>query len=175
MLEDEMERQARVEGRRDIINQLAASDGDANAILKRAQTRRTVPVKTNAGENGTETLNGDAFVIKGLKKRMVPEPEKPYDPFHDMLVDSTYYIVQDHYPAPWLDGFASDKKHVGGGYEMHEYFSKTMFEAFSGLGVFVQEEVADRSLATGAFDTIAAPGKGIEAKVKADTTMDDVF
>jgi CDK-activating kinase assembly factor MAT1 len=172
--EDEMERQARLEGKRDIINQLAASDGDADAILKRALTKRTVPVKSSSLEDDMETMNGDTL-DRGLKKRVAPGPEKPYDPFHDMQLENRYYVVQDRYPAPWLDGFSSDKKHVGGGYEMHEYFSKTLFEAFSGFGVFVQEEVADRSLATSAFDAVVAPGKGIGAKIKADITMDDVF
>lgn len=170
--EEELERQARLQERQEVLNQLA-SGGDATVILKKAQARRTVPINKGAIDGAA---SDDAFVIKGLKKRTAAEPEKTYDPFHDLELGSSYFVVQDRYPASWLEGLINDKKHIGGGYEMREYYTKTLFEAFSGFGVFVQEEVADRTLATGAFDgTITNTHSPAARKQVQDVSMDDVF
>ena len=41
---------------------------------------------------------------------------------------------------PWLEQARTDPKIVAGGYDVGEYTKRTMFEAFAGLGVFVEED-----------------------------------
>jgi CDK-activating kinase assembly factor MAT1 len=94
---------------------------------------------------GDEEDTGLGF-IKGLKKVKVPEPEKPYDPFGglDPGTKRDYYVLQDHYPSSWLDRVRDDVRMQAGGYDLREYYSRTLLEAFAGLGCFVDEEISER-------------------------------
>ena len=67
---------------------------------------------------------------------------------------------------------------MAGGYSLHEYYARTMFEAFSGLGVFIGDEVAGRnqpavppSIATAA----AVEASGGKVKIEHKMELDDVF
>jgi CDK-activating kinase assembly factor MAT1 len=67
---------------------------------------------------------------------------------------------------------------MAGGYSLHEYYARTMFEAFSGLGVFIEDEAAGRSLpaAPASIGTAtAAEASGSEVKIEHKMELDDVF
>ena len=89
---------------------------------------------------------GDSGLVKGLKKVKPPEPrEKPYDPFggfnpgkHD------YYSLPTTYPSTYLDNVKHDVRVQAGGYDLDEYYSRTLLEAFAGLGCFVDQEASQR-------------------------------
>lgn len=88
---------------------------------------------------------GGSSLIKGLKKIKTPEPEKPYDPFAGYVPHKRdYYTLQDHYPSTYLDPIRQDTRMQAGGYDLREYYSRTLLEAFAGLGCFVDEEVSKR-------------------------------
>ena len=55
-----------------------------------------------------------------------------------------YYILQEYYEHPWLEKARSDPQITAGGYDVKEYYTRTMTEAFAGLGCFIAEEVAER-------------------------------
>ncbi|KAL1999354.1 hypothetical protein VTN02DRAFT_4646 [Thermoascus thermophilus] len=102
---------------------------------------------TTADLAGTDDL--DTGLIKGLKKVKAPEPEKPYDPFGGLVPDKRdYYVLQDHYPSSYLDRLRNDVQVQAGGYDLREYYARTMLEAFAGLGCFIEEEVAKRDAAS---------------------------
>jgi len=61
-----------------------------------------------------------------------------------MDLTPTRYVLQDSYENEWLNAAVSDTRHMAGGYSLQEYYARTMFEAFSGLGVFIEAEVAGR-------------------------------
>lgn len=99
---------------------------------------------------------------------MVAEPEKPYDPFGGVQEKREYYVLQDHYEHPWLDNARTDPQITAGGYDVHEYYARTMLEAFAGLGCFIDEEIpgrdlpADKSVATaGAAAAGGGGGDGV--------------
>lgn len=88
---------------------------------------------------------GDSLLIKGLKKIEEPEPEKPYDPFGGMLPGKRdYYTFLDSYPSTYLDPIREDTRMQAGGYDLREYYSRSLLEAFAGLGCFVDEEEVAR-------------------------------
>ena len=67
---------------------------------------------------------------------------------------------------------------MAGGYSLHEYYARTMFEAFSGLGVFIEDEVAVRPqpAAPASIGTVAAVEAAVsKVKIEHDMDMDDVF
>ncbi|KAK7526369.1 CDK-activating kinase assembly factor MAT1-domain-containing protein [Phyllosticta citriasiana] len=190
--EDEELARERLEGRRDVLNQLASGQGDAKKItqthLKRAnQTRASgstpmlpssssrVSAKAPAPSNGAPSASG--FQIKGLKKRLPKEPEKPFDPFDGDTDARKYTVPKERYDWDYLDSFAKAvPAAVAGGYDFREYYSRALCDAFAGFTVFVQDELAATYSSTEAPQVVtkaaAVAGVGV---AKADVNMDDVF
>jgi CDK-activating kinase assembly factor MAT1 len=177
--EDEEERRERVAARQDVIKQLAEGDGDAitlalegeRALLDRAHTRQPLPSSTALNE----TANGSSlFSIRGLKKRVKAEPEKPYDPFAGLLPDANLFAAA--LPAElnvwddFLGKVRKDEFYTAGGYDVREFYSRMLCDAYSGIGVFVSEEMAQKDHE--AVSEVATAGAAIAST--ADTTMLDV-
>jgi CDK-activating kinase assembly factor MAT1 len=159
--------------KRDVLNQLAMADGDAEKITRQAQKviLKKTSARRNLSENATESHSKAMDVgltIRGLKKKEAPVVEKPYDPFGGMTLAPSRYVVQDDYDNEWLGNAKSDTRHMAGGYSMPEYYARTMFEAFAGLGVFIEDEMADRQ-------SPAAEASGRQIKVDSRIEADDVF
>lgn len=112
------------------------------AALRGSEGKRTGTGLTTADTAGSISGSG---LIKGLRKIKTPEPEKPYDPFMGLVPGKRdYYTQLESYPYAFLDKLRSDTTVQAGGYDLQEYYSRTLLEAFAGLGCFVQEEVAQR-------------------------------
>ncbi len=151
---EEEEKADLARARREAIDALATGDGDANQIAKQAQKiimqkaerrRGDLAGAGNAGAtDGVDVGRKESLTIRGLKKKVAPEMEKPYDAFGGVDLTPSRYVLQDSYENEWLNAAVSDIRHIAGGYSLQEYYARTMFEAFSGLGVFIAAEVAER-------------------------------
>jgi CDK-activating kinase assembly factor MAT1 len=182
MREQEEEKLDVEKGKRELLEKLATSDGDANAITRQAQ--KVILKKSSARRNITDEAlesNGSAnsgLTIRGLKKKVAPVEEKPYDSFGGVDLTPGRYTVQDNYDNEWLGNAKKDMRHMAGGYSLQEYYARTMFEAFSGLGVFIEEEVGDRGQpAPPSVGTTAAAAEASGGKIKLEHKMelDDVY
>lgn len=170
--EMDAERRAKAAGREDLISRLAAgTKADAEAIarearkegmLKKSSARRSEEERIKrkqaallGAEGGTVATPvsgvesngaGGADLIKGLKMISVPEPEKPYDPFDGCadLLRRDYFTLKEEYPSPYLDSIRNNTQMLAGGYDLREYYSRTLVEAFGGLGCFISEEVGNK-------------------------------
>ncbi|KAI1932218.1 TFIIH/NER complex subunit [Ophidiomyces ophidiicola] len=167
------ERRAKLADREEIISRLATGNAqDAEAVaraakragqLKKSSARRSeedrlkrkraallADSKISSGALPVEPAEArageGAGLIKGLKRIKTPEPEKPYDPFMGglSLFEHDYYTLLDYYPSPYLDSMREDTRILAGGYNLKEYYSRSLFEAFSGLGCFIQQEIRAR-------------------------------
>jgi len=178
--EEEEEKADAEKSRRDVLDQLATTDGNANKItrqaqrveLKKSSARRANFANSGMGSNGSAKDWG--LTIRGLKKKEGPVVEKPYDPFGGVDLTPSRYVLQDEYDSEWLANAKNDTRHMAGGYSLQEYYARTMFEAFSGLGIFIENEVAGRGQpASSSIGTVEADG----GKVKLENMMefDDVF
>ena len=165
--EYESEQRDLSKGRQDVLTRLAAAKpGDAEAIakqgrkevlLKKSSARRSeldkirqkqaalrgdMPGNNNRGITAGESAGG---LVKGLKTVKTPEPEKPYDPFGGLVPGKRdYFILRDFYPSSYLENIRHDVSAQAGGYDLREYYSRTLFEAFAGLGCFIDQEVSQR-------------------------------
>ncbi|KAJ5095966.1 hypothetical protein NUU61_005322 [Penicillium alfredii] len=178
--EYENERREMQAGREDFLSRLAAGTAaDATSIareghkvlLKKSSARRSEEDRIRqkqAALRGTETTkrtggplttadiagaapSADTGLVKGLRKIKTPEPEKPYDPFMGLVPEKRdYYSLQSFYPSSYLEPIRKDTRMLAGGYDLREYYSRTLFEAFAGLGCFVGEEVAQRDATSAA-------------------------
>ena len=146
---DEEEKADLARSRAAVLERLANSDSteDAEKILRKAQ--KIVLKKSSARRNLAESApplssadnNSSSFTIKGLKARKAAEREQPYDPFGGLSFIPTRYVVREEYDHEPLLFAKKDVQHAAGGYSMQEYYERTLFEAFSGLAVFVDDEI----------------------------------
>ena len=127
------------------------------------------PDPFGASDEGEKDIG---FVFRGLKKRKTPEPEKPFDPFDGWGVEPRYFIVTDDYSHHWFAGVKEDPMHYAGGYDMREYYSRALCEAFGGMCTFIEDGDKDVSLGNPGFATHNAAMAAVGAK---DIDMNDVF
>ena len=153
--EEDEERREKEEGRREIINQITNSNEDpdkiAKVVLKKSTARRTAADKLRQQEAAkVDNASAPLFQIQGLKPVMRPEAAKAYDPFGDYAIKTEYYTLQPQYEHAWLEKARTDAHITAGGFDVGEYCARAMMEASSGLGVFVEDEVAGREGGTAA-------------------------
>lgn len=189
--EYENERREVIAGREDYLARLAAGKpGDAATIareshkvlLKKSSARRSEEDRirqkqaalrsselkklAQAATTADRAGPADTGLIKGLKKIKTPEPEKAYDPFGGYVPNKRdYYTLRDHYPSSYLDPIRQDTRMQAGGYDLREYYSRTLLEAFAGLGCFIDEEVSKRDATStlGNPKPVATEGAAIAA------------
>lgn len=176
MQSDADEKASAVRFREEMLNSLQTADaGRADEAInrvmlkKRGQQRRDLVLDVAA----TATA-GSGLSIRGLreKKTATTQKEGPYDPFGGLdLLPSRVDISSarlGEYSNPRVDAARTKDDFKVGGYSSEEYVTRALFEAFSGLGVFVEDEKTDRSVST-----IGAAQAAVSAGGKMD--LDDPF
>jgi CDK-activating kinase assembly factor MAT1 len=131
-----------------------------NKILlkKRGQTKRDGALGAAGGAGGLS--------IRGLRDKKGPAhhvaDDKPYDPYGGVRLTTQRVDLAPEklaaYSNEWVEITRTKTEFKAGGYSPDEYLSRALFEAFSGLGVFVGEEKPDRSVATAGAREAAATG-----------------
>jgi CDK-activating kinase assembly factor MAT1 len=192
--EAEEERLERVRSNEEALDQLArggdgagAGAGGARVQLKRRGAQR--PAAQQQQQQAQQAPDADEVTgaagrlsIRGLKeKKKAPESSAPYDPFAGYDYHPDRYRLRDTFVNDWLNGFAREPKHATGGYDVREYYTRAMFDAFSGLGVFVDDEKETGGLDMSAAE-VAALGAGMAAEQSGPVVapsikmeVDDVF
>jgi CDK-activating kinase assembly factor MAT1 len=150
----------------------------AQVVLKKGASQRKA-LAAAAGNTAETPADGaqvdKGFNFRGLKKFVPPTPEKPLDPFDGWSIEPQYYIVQDDYDVEWLTQTKENPAAIAGGYDMREFYSRALCDAFSGFGVFIEDEVEARENQVSGdakTGTRTAAAAAVGAK---DVNMDDVF
>ncbi|KAL8729469.1 MAG: hypothetical protein Q9166_004717 [cf. Caloplaca sp. 2 TL-2023] len=143
----------REESQREVIDSIASAKDDAaqKVVLKKSTARRTAAEKARDRQRQQqqqqppqERNDIEVFKIEGLKPVVQGVPEKPYDPFGGISYTPLYYTLQPHYEHSWLDNARTEPNIVAGGYDLREYYQRTMLEAFAGMGCFIGEEMGEK-------------------------------
>ncbi|RAL62489.1 hypothetical protein DID88_005054 [Monilinia fructigena] len=185
-MREEAEEKADVEkSRKQVLDQLASGEGDAVAItqqahkiiLKKSSARRNLGERDATIGAGTGSADGEGLTIRGLKKKIAPVAEKPYDPFGGIDLTPTKYVLQDDYDNQWVESVKRDPRHMAGGYSLHDYYGRAMLDAFSGLEIFLEDEVKNRPQSgSPSVATMAAVQASTEqTKVEPKSELDGVF
>ncbi|OKL56375.1 hypothetical protein UA08_08270 [Talaromyces atroroseus] len=163
------------EGQKILLKKSSARRSEEERLRqKQASLRGEKSKKQSLLATAVADADADAepSLIKGLKKVSIPEPEKPYDPFGGLEPGRRdYYVLQDHYPSSWLEQARNNATFAAGGFDVKEYYSRTLLEAFAGLGCFIDDEVTKRENAKKA--SIATKGAAQQAATV--RASDDVF
>ena len=160
---------------REVLDRLQKGEGDAVEVTRRA--KKVLLKKTSArrqlGDDARKVNErGLGLSIRGLKRKASPVVEKPYDPFGGVDLTPTRYVLRDEYENEWLEKWKRTAKAMAGGYSIQEYYARTMFEAFSGLGVFIEDEVDGR---VGSLGVWIQAGEADGDVVGSKRVVDDVF
>ncbi|KAF6818128.1 cdk-activating kinase assembly factor mat1 [Colletotrichum sojae] len=176
MEEDQAEKKAEARMREEMLNGLASSDvGEAKQTLNRVLLKKRGQGRVNAAAGAlADATSAPGLSIRGLKKekKRAVEENKPYDPFGGLNLDMDRYKLGplDEYRNHWVDEARKKDEIVVGGYSAEEYLSRAMFEAFSGLGVFIDDEKGPEKVATAEAAQAAATGVTVQRM-----EVDDVF
>ncbi len=172
--EAEEEKRERVRTREAELDSLAEGEaGTAQRVqLKRrgqAAAHRAVDAAVHAAAASADTAAG-RLSIRGLKdKKKPPAPEGPYDPFGGMDFVPSRYKMHAGLTHPAIDKYKADPAHITGGYSFAEYTARAMFEAFAGLGVFIEDEKeVGIGLSAGEVATISAGIAAVGDKMELD-------
>lgn len=143
-----------------------------HVVLKKGATQRKTASTTHTPQMMANDMNDDhGFSFHGLKKRVAPPVEAPFDPFGGWSIAPQYYILQDDYDVDWLTKQKSDVGHMGGGYDMRDFYNRSLREAFGGFGVFIEDEINARDIPS--MDATIGTERAVAAAK--DVNMDDVF
>lgn len=141
--------------REEVLDTLQNSEvGRATEAMNRIMLKKRGQQKRDAA---LDTL-GSGLSIRGLRDRKAPvDDNKPYDPYGGLdLAPQRVDLGADKlglYHSEWLDVTRNKDIYKSGGYSPDEYLTRALFDAFSGLGVFVGDEKVDKGVATaGAVD-----------------------
>ncbi|EER45500.1 CDK-activating kinase assembly factor MAT1 [Histoplasma capsulatum H143] len=182
------ERRAILSGREDVLNRLATGTvEDAEAIakegrqgmLKISSARRSEEerLKRKQGALLAESKRAQALadaadkgiapafdsdLVKGLRKIKTPEPEKAIRPFWwDQARRPRLLSASRQLPVNML----------AGGYDLREYYARTLLEAFAGLGCFIDEEIAARNASANPSPTGLAASAAASTPIPVDEEM----
>lgn len=166
--EMEEERREQEEVKKITLNALATGDKNAVKIIQDVQLKRSSERKRRQAEEALRmkaVAEGRSLLksslLAGTRRKDVEEG--PFDPLDGLDDTSELYVVQDHYenrcaplpPIPtgqftdtparsWLEPARKDTATQAGGYFVEEYYSRSLFEAFSGLTFFIDEDAAKK-------------------------------
>lgn len=137
------ERLRKVQDREEALDELArAPEGvAASKVMLKRRLKTQVPAASSSSSFTNDVGNKMKFL--GLKEKpKAAKPEGPYDiwggPGGEFVPDR--YKVQDKFNIPWLENIARDQRFTVGGYDARDYYTRAMFDAFAGMGVFVEDE-----------------------------------
>ncbi|KAK4230688.1 RNA polymerase II transcription factor B subunit 3 [Podospora fimiseda] len=144
--EAEEEKQERARNREAELDSLAKGESASSRVQlkRRGQANRAAEAAANATATASSVAGAsDAgrLSIRGLKeKKKAPAPDGPYDPFGGPVFVPSRYTVHSKLTHPKLEGLKNETLWRAGGYSFEDYTAQAMFEAFSGLGVFIEDE-----------------------------------
>ncbi|KAK2595662.1 TFIIH/NER complex subunit [Conoideocrella luteorostrata] len=164
--------------REEMLDSLQSAEvGHASEAMDKIMLKKRGQQKRGAARDVLSAATGGGLSIRGLRDKTrgaAADDNKPYDPFGGLnlapeRVDLSTEKLQE-YHSEWIDVMRSKHDYVVGGYSADEYISRALYEAFSGLGVFIADDKVDRSVPTAAAREAAVTGR---TSGKIDT--DDIF
>ncbi|CUS12452.1 unnamed protein product [Tuber aestivum] len=143
--EREEERREQEELKAATLNALASGDKGAVKVIQEVQLKRSGERKRRQADEqmklkslaeGRSLLKSS--LLAGTRKKILEDG--PFNPLGGLNDTNEHYVVQDYYENKWLENVRNDMAAQAGGYFVEEYYGRSLFEAFSGLTFFVDEE-----------------------------------
>jgi CDK-activating kinase assembly factor MAT1 len=170
--QDERAQEARF--KEEMLDSLQSADvGHATEAMKKIILKKRGVAKRDSAADTLAAASGPGLSIRGLrdKKAEAVADDKPYDPYGGLdLAPKRIDLSEEqlaNYNSEWTDVIRTKHEYTVGGYNPDEYLTRALFEAFSGLGVFVDEEKVERGVGSAAASQAAVTAGGMD--------VDDAF
>ncbi|KAH7155875.1 CDK-activating kinase assembly factor MAT1-domain-containing protein [Dactylonectria estremocensis] len=129
-----------------------AEMGRATEAMDRVMLKKRGQLKRDAAVDATTAAAG-GLSIRGLReKKVAVVDDKPYDPYGGVVVAPDRIDVAPEklagYTNEWVESARTKTEYRAGGYNPDEYLTRVLFEAFSGLGVFICDEQTEKGVPT---------------------------
>jgi CDK-activating kinase assembly factor MAT1 len=143
---------------REVMEALSRGEtGGAAAIQEKILAKKKAKLAQINASHFSASLDAQApsLSIRGLRQKKTgpsadeEDLDKPYDPFAGVDLAPGRFVLRDNYENPFLDAARTKEDHRVPGYNVQEYVSRAMFEAFAGLGVMIDDEKADNQRTAG--------------------------
>lgn len=108
----------------------------ANGLRKEKDESKPQPAKPPAK---TGDYPDASKLIRGLRTIYIPKALSPYKAFGELSSDREYYNLADSYETP-IDRNKRLKDLEASGYSFEAFVDESLLKAFSGLGVFIENE-----------------------------------
>lgn len=146
-----------------------------HGMPKKGVQRKGPNVAVSAQEDSRPTGREDTgFSFHGLKKRIAPPKEAPFDPWGGWSMAPQYYVLQEEYDVGWYAHHKKDIAYIAGGYEVKDFCNRALQEAFGGFCVFIDDEIITKNVGTG--DALAGTRRTAAAiSGGEDMAMQDMF
>jgi CDK-activating kinase assembly factor MAT1 len=151
----------------------ASAGAGAGATSRKPQITARATLNKGVVQPKPDDADND-LVFHGLKKRVAPPKEAPFDPWGGYNIAPQYYVLQNNYDVDWYARMKIDPAHRVGGHSLQDYCSRALREAFGGFGVFIEDEIAARDVVSGDAD-VGTEHAAAAAVSGNDANMDDIF
>ena len=122
----------------------AGGDPEQLAYERTVKLQKAAARKNEAMAELDKAGNAKSTLLRGLKKKQIKEELPPIDPFGGMPHTDSYFTVAPTYPGDRsFHDFDRSGKFTVGGYDKQEWYRWALLDAFSGLGVSIEEEKAE--------------------------------
>jgi CDK-activating kinase assembly factor MAT1 len=158
------------------FEQLQKAEANGGTLKREAKSTARATLNKGAVQPKTDDANDDVM-FDGLKKRVAPPKEAPFDPWGGYNIAPQYYVLQSNYDVDWYARMKTDPAHLVGGHSLQDYCSRALREAFGGFGVFIADEIAARDVVSGDAEVGTEHAAATAAAVSGnDAGMDvDIF
>ncbi|WPH02647.1 rna polymerase ii transcription factor b subunit 3 [Acrodontium crateriforme] len=171
--EEEEEKREMEETRRDMLNRLASGQ-DADLVARQGQQvqlkKRMDRQAAAERQRQLQAASSGIMLIKGLKSKQKVEPEAPIDPFGGVTFGMQYFTLQDDYIWEGVQDPKTNVQFGAGGYNVNEFTTRALCDAFAGLGVFVDDHDKATEKAPQSAEVGGVKGPAVAAS---DVKMED--
>ncbi|KAK6527155.1 TFIIH/NER complex subunit [Arthrobotrys megalospora] len=159
------EKRDKAEHKANLLKALEADNPDAEVAKVNKLARKKSSMRRENQERRQRELeaarNAPAFQFMANLNRIGEEtPAKKYDPVDGYDESNRYFVYRDRYENPWLEEALKSKSMLAGGYLVQQYCERALFEAFSGVGCFIEDPTGEED-------------EGLSAPALFDTPMAD--
>jgi CDK-activating kinase assembly factor MAT1 len=143
--EQEREKKEQQTIEQDYLSKLqAGGDPEQLALERTIKLQKAAARKKKAMDALSSTGQPQSTLLRGLKKKKKEEDLPLIEPFGGVPHEDQYFTTCKDYPGDrTFTNFDRDVKFYAGGYDKREWYRWALLDAFSGLGVSVEEEMAD--------------------------------
>ncbi|KAK1757406.1 hypothetical protein QBC47DRAFT_411528 [Echria macrotheca] len=139
--EEKRERALTREAELDSIAQAPEGQGSSRVQLKRRGLAAAAGVNSAAPVATAAATDVGKLSIRGLKeKKKAVVHEGPYDPFGGLDFTPSRYRLGPDLKHQRIEDLRATMRYNPGGFRFEDWTAQLMFEAFAGLGVFVEDE-----------------------------------